>query len=396
MKSLPYGRHFLDQKDINSVLKVLKSSYLTQGPKIYETERYIANYVGSKYAVLVSSCTAGLHISHKVLNLSSKSKTILSPITFVSTANASLYSGSSVIFSDINKDSINISTKILKKEISKNSNIKCIMPVHFGGVPCDMKEINSIAKKKRIKIIEDAAHAIGAKYQSGEKVGSCKYSDLTVFSFHPVKIVAGGEGGIVTTNSKKLYLKLLEYRSHGINKDEKEPFINKKEGYSKGKKNLWFYEMKELGFHYRQTDIHSALILSQMKKISKFLKYRYKLAKRYDVFFKKHKNVELVQEKYRKLSSNHLYVIKILFDNLKINRNEFMHKLRKLNIISQVHYIPLPYHPYYKSRGYNMQKCKNAKDYYDKCLSIPLYYGLKIKEQNYIMNCISKIILKNS
>ena len=166
------------------------------------------------------------------------------------------------------------------------------MPVHFGGVPCDMEEINSIAKKKKIKIIEDAAHAIGAKYQSGEKVGSCKYSDLTVFSFHPVKIVAGGEGGIVTTNSKKLYLKLLEYRSHGINKDEKEPFINKKEGYSKGKKNLWYYEMKELGFHYRQTDIHSALILSQMKKISKFLNYRYELARRYDAFFKKHKNAK--------------------------------------------------------------------------------------------------------
>ena len=204
------------------------------------------------------------------------------------------------------------------------------MPVHFGGVPCDMKKIKSLVKKKKIRIIEDAAHAIGAKYLSGERVGSCKYSDLTVFSFHPVKIVAGGEGGIVTTNSKKLYLKLLEYRSHGISKNEKEPFINKKEGYSKGKKNLWFYEMKELGFHYRQTDIHSALILSQMKKIGKFLKNRYEQAKRYDLFFKNHKNIQLVQQEYRKFSSNHLYVIKILFKNLKINRNEFMKKLRNI------------------------------------------------------------------
>jgi UDP-4-amino-4,6-dideoxy-N-acetyl-beta-L-altrosamine transaminase len=395
-KSFPYGKHFLDQSDINSVIKVLKSPALTQGPKIYETEKYIANYVGSKYAVLVSSCTAGLHISYKALNLSSNSKTILSPITFVSTANASLYCGSKVIFSDIDENSVNLSSEILQKVLKKKSNVKCIMPVHFGGVPCDMKKINLIAKKNKIKIIEDAAHAMGAKYNTGEKVGSCKYSDLTVFSFHPVKIIAGGEGGIVTTNSKKLYLKLLEYRSHGISKNSNEPFINKQEGYSNGKKNIWFYEMKELGFHYRQTDIHSALILSQMKKINKFIKTRYNLAKKYDFFFKKHKNVKLVQEKFRKLSSNHLYVIKILFSKLKINRNDFMIKLRKLNIVTQVHYIPLPYHPYYKKKKYNLKECQVAKNYYEECLSIPLYYGLKFKEQKFIMKSISDIILKNS
>ncbi len=395
-KTFPYGKHYLDQKDINSVIKVLKGPSLTQGPKIYEAEKYIAKYVGSKYAVLVSSCTAGLHLSCKALNLNSKHKTILSPITFVSTANASLYCGSKVIFSDINEDTINLSPDGLEKKINKKNKIKCIMPVHFGGVPCDMKKISSIARKKKIRIVEDAAHAMGAKYSTGEKVGSCKYSDLTVFSFHPVKIIAGGEGGVVTTNSKKLYLKLLEYRSHGINKNQSEPFINKKEGYSKGKKNIWFYEMKELGYHYRQTDIHSALILSQMKKINKFLKTRYDLAKRYDIFFKHQKNIRLIQNKFRKFSSNHLYVIKILFSKLKINRNEFMQKLRKLNIISQVHYIPLPYHPYYKKRGYNMKDCKIAKNYYEECLSIPLYYGLKVKEQNYIMSTITKIILKNS
>ena len=395
-KIFPYGKHYLDQKDINSVIKVLKSPYLTQGPKIYETEKYIANYVGSKYAVLVSSCTAGLHISYKALNLKFNSKTVLSPITFVATGNASLYCGSKVIFSDINEDSVNLSPHSLEKVINQKSNVKCIMPVHFGGVPCDMKKINLIARRKKIKIIEDAAHAMGAKYITGEKVGSCKYSDLTVFSFHPVKIIAGGEGGIVTTNSKKLYLKLLEYRSHGISKNEHEPFINKKEGYSKGKKNLWFYEMKELGFHYRQTDIHSALILSQMKKINKFIKTRYQLAKQYDFYFKNHKNIKLVQEKYRKFSSNHLYVIKILFDKLKINRNELMLKLRKLNIVTQVHYIPLPYHPYYQKKGYNMKKCNNAKNYYEECLSIPLYYGLKVKEQRFIIKSFSDIILKNS
>lgn len=396
-KTFPYGKHYLDQNDINSVIKVLKSPSLTQGPKIYETEKYIANYVGSKYAVLVSSCTAGLHISCKALGLNVKHKSILSPITFVSTANASMYCDTKVIFSDIDEETINLSPSKLEKIISKKNNIKCIMPVHFGGLPCDMKKINFIAKKKNnIKIIEDAAHAMGATYPTGEKVGSCKYSDLTVFSFHPVKIIAGGEGGIVTTNSKKLYLKLLEYRSHGINKSNEEPFLNKKEGYTNKKKNIWFYEMKNLGFHYRQTDIHSALILSQMKKIKKFLKARYDLAKRYDVFFKKHKNIKIVQNKFRKISSNHLYVIKISFNKLKISRNDFMLKLRKFNIISQVHYIPLPYHPYYKKRGYSLVGCKNSKNYYEECLSIPIYYGLKNEEQNYIMKIISKIILKNS
>ena len=237
---------------------------------------------------------------------------------------------------------------------------------------------------------------MGATYTTGERVGSCRYSDLTVFSFHPVKIIAGGEGGVVTTNSKKLYLRLLEYRSHGINKSDKDPFLNKKEGYTNKKKNIWFYEMKNLGFHYRQTDIHSALILSQMKKIKKFLKARYDLARRYDVFFKKHKNIKIVQNKFRKISSNHLYVIKISFSKLKISRNDFMLKLRKANIISQVHYIPLPYHPYYQKKGYNLVGCKNSKNYYDECLSIPIYYGLKNEEQNYIMKIISEIILKNS
>ena len=395
-KPFPYGKHYLDKKDINSVIKVLRSPYLTQGPMINKVEKLIAKYVNSKYAVLVSSCTAGLHISCKALNINHKIKSVMSPITFVSTANANIYCGAKVEFSDIDEDSINISTKKLENTLKNNLNIKCIMPVHFGGVHCDMKKIKSIAKRRRIKIIEDAAHALGAKYLSGEKVGSCKYSDLTVFSFHPVKIIAGGEGGIITTNSKKLYLKLLEYRSHGINKNVKAPFSNKKKGYSKGKKNIWFYEMKDLGFHYRQTDIHSALILSQMNKIQKFLKARYLQSKRYDSFFNNHKNVQIIQDKYREYSSNHLYVIRINFNNLKINRNEFMLKLRKLKIITQVHYIPLPYHPYYQNMGYNMKKCTVAKKYYEECLSIPIYYGLKIKEQNYIMKVISNIILKNS
>ncbi|OUU51683.1 MAG: UDP-4-amino-4,6-dideoxy-N-acetyl-beta-L-altrosamine transaminase [Pelagibacteraceae bacterium TMED65] len=392
-KIFPYGRHYIDANDIKAVTDVLKSGMITQGPLIPKTEKKIAKYVGSKYAVLVSSCSAGLHIACKAIGMNSKHTTLTSPITFVSTANSALHCGSKVVLGDIDPNTINLSIDHIRKKIKKNK-INYFIPVHFSGLPCDMKQIHSIAKKKKIKIIEDAAHAFGSKYLSGEKVGCCKYSDIAVFSFHPVKIIAGGEAGVVTTNSKDLYIKLLEYRSHGIIKDVKENFKNKKEGYSKNKKNIWYYEMKNLGFHYRQTDIQSALIFSQMKKINKFLNYRKLLAKNYDNFFK---NISLIipyNIPFRKFSSNHLYVIKINFKKLKINRNELMKMLRKFGIITQVHYIPLNYHPYFKKMKISLHANSNAKKYYDDCLSIPLYYGLKIIEQKFIVKKILDLLEK--
>ncbi len=255
-----------------------------------------------------------------------------------------------------------------------------------------MKSIYSIARKNNIKIIEDAAHAFGSKYISGERVGSCKYSDMAVFSFHPVKIIAGGEAGVVTTNSKDMYIKLLEYRSHGIIKDDKESFKNKKEGYSKNKKNIWYYEMKNLGFHYRQTDIQSALIFSQIKKVNKFLNYRKLLAKKYDNYFTNNDLIKPYNVSMRKFSSNHLYVVNINFKKLKINRNEFMIKLRDYGITTQVHYIPLNYHPYLKKIKVFFNTKSNARKYYDNCLSIPLYYGLKINEQKFIVKKILNLL----
>jgi UDP-4-amino-4,6-dideoxy-N-acetyl-beta-L-altrosamine transaminase len=386
---IPYGKHSINNFDIRSVTSVLKSGSLTQGNYISETEKKIANYVGCKYAVLVSSATAGLHITYKALNLSKKNSLITSPITFVSTANAAFYCNSKVLFSDINEDTISLSTSILKKRLVQNkNNVKIISPVHMGGLAANMKEINKIAKVHKIKVVEDAAHAIGALYECGSKVGSCKYSDATVFSFHPVKIIASGEGGVVTTNDYKLYLKLLSLRTHGITS---ESIVNKKFGYTKGIRNLWYYEMQNLGYHYRQTEIHAALLNSQLDRIDTFLNKRKNLAKRYDQAFDGNNYIQLPQKNYRNISSNHLYILKLNFEKLKINRNDFMKKLREYNIITQVHYIPLPIHPFYKKKGYDVNKYKNSLKYYDECLSIPIYYDLSYNQQDYVISAILEL-----
>ena len=352
---IPYSRQFVDEKDIKEVVKVLKSPYLTQGPKILETEKYISKYVGSKYAVLVSSCSLGLHIACKAIDI--KKKVITTPISFVSTANSATHCGAKVIFSDIDTDTINLSPHHLSKTLKNNSNVKCVIPVHMAYASVNMKEIYNISKFNKLKIIKDAAHALGAKYENGSKVGSCKYSDMTVFSFHPVKIITGGEGGVVTTNNFKIYQKLLELRSHGIYSQNKK-FKNKSIAYTNGIKNIWYYEMSNPSFHYRITDIQSSLILSQIKKINKFLKHRKKIAIRYDQYFKKIDFINVFQEKLRSYSSNHLYILNIDFNKFSINRNKFMKYLRKKEIITQVHYIPIYYQPFYKINPYSIKKLK--------------------------------------
>ena len=280
---IPYGKHHIDAGDIKSVIKVLKSDNLTQGPLISVFENKISKYVGAKYSVVVTSCTAGLHLASIVSKLRKGKKLLTSPITFVATANSSLYCGAETIFADIDSSTINISTERIKEAISKNE-IQAIAPVHFGGLPCDMKKIREIGNKVNAVIYEDAAHAFGASFQDGSKVGSCKYSDMTVFSFHPVKSIAMGEGGVVTTNNKKIYKQLLRLRNHGIERN-KDNFIVKKRGFSNKTKNPWYYEMQELGYHYRVTDIQCALGLSQLKKINKFLSRRRELAINYDLEF---------------------------------------------------------------------------------------------------------------
>ena len=392
---IPYGKHHIDSADIKAITDVLKKGYLTQGPTISLFEKKFAKYVGAKYAVAVSSCTAGLHIAVLSTNIKKNEYLVTSSITFVASPNSAIYSNAKVILSDIDKETLNINSSKLKEAINKfrNSQIKIIMPVHFGGYPCDMKEIKKLANKHKSFLIEDAAHALGGQYKCGSKVGSCKYSDMTVFSMHPVKSIAAGEGGIITTNSKTLYKKLLKLRSHGINKND-DKFINKMQSKTNGKINPWYYEMQELGFHYRITDIQCALASSQLNKLKKFISKRRKLVSRYDNEFKNNQHIKPTQLTGRKISSLHIYVVRIDFSKLKITRAELMILLKKNNVITQVHYLPIHYHPFYNNNLYNYLNDSNSVDYYKEALTLPLYYDLSFNQQDFVIRLINKIINK--
>ena len=390
-KIIPYGKHYIDDDDIKAVENVLRYKNLTQGDEVESFEREIANYVGAKYAVAISSWTSGLHIANIALDIKENDEVITSPITFVASSNSVLYCKGKPIFSDIQKETINMCPDKLEKVINSNKNIKAIIPVHFAGVPCNMKKINGLAKKYNLSIIEDAAHALGARYLDGTMVGSCKYSDMTGFSFHPVKSIAAGEGGMITTNNYKLYKKLLRLRSHGINKlDDK--FLNIKQSETNNLSNPWYYEMQELGYNYRITDIQCALGRSQLKKLDKFIERRKELASRYDNAFMNFKNLEPIQKKYREFSSFHLYVVRINFEQIQITRAEIMTSLRKEGIYTQVHYIPVTSQPYYQELGYQTANFPDSSEFYNQALTIPLYYSLSNSDQDYVIKLLKKFI----
>ena len=392
-KKLPYSTHYIDDYDVKLVNKVLKSRFITQGKTIERFEKEISKYLGCKFAVAVSSCTAGMHIACKALGFNEKSTLLTSPISFVSSANVARFLGGKVDFVDINPDTINIDTKKLEYKIKKKKP-KIVIPVHMGGYPCEMSKLKKLSKIYNFKIVEDAAHALGSKYdlkKKNVKIGSCKYSDVTVFSLHPVKSITTGEGGIITTNNKETYLRLLRLRSHGINKLNDKP-INIKYAYTDNKLNPWYYEMRELGYHYRITDIQCALGLGQLKKLNLFLKKRKEIAKIYDKEFKKTQNISSFQGFNRNLSSNHLYIIKIDYKKIKKTRRDLMLYLEKRNIITQVHYIPIVLHPYYKKLGFDIKEFPEAKKYYDQCLSIPNYFKLSKKDQRYTINSIKSFL----
>ena len=388
--NINYSKQYLDSDDINTVAKSLKNQFLTQGPNIAEFEEKVAKYVGSKYAVAVSSCTAGLHIALKAIDFKEKDKILTSTVSFVSTSNVAYFMGGSALFLDIDKN-LGISISDLKNKI--NNKIKAIIPVHMAGCAFNMREIRNISKKYKIPIIEDCAHALGGKYPDKTMIGSCKYSDMSVFSFHPVKTITTGEGGIITTNNKKLYYRLLRLRSHGINKLN-DKFKNKKLAFTNKKRNFWYYEMTELGYHYRITDFQCALGISQLKKIKKFINYKYEICKKYDEAFKNLEGVELPQQGFRKYSSNHLYILRINFKKLGITKNELFNYLRSKKIICQVHYIPIVLHPFYQDKGFEINDYLEAKKYYEECISIPCYYNLSQKEQNFVISNIKYFIYK--
>ena len=378
---IPYGKQYIDKSDIIAVLDVLKSDYLTQGPKIKEFEDLICNYTGAKYCVAVSNGTAALHLAVKVLEILEGKEGITTPNTFVASANCMVYNNIKPIFADIDSKTYNINPDKIIEKI--NSKTKLIIPVHFAGQPCNMEKIRKIADENSLYIIEDASHAIGSRYKGGTKIGNCKYSDMTIFSFHPVKTITTGEGGAVTTNNEKLFNKLKLLRTHGITKDADLLIENP---------GPWYYEMQELGFNYRLTDIQAALGISQLNKLDKYIKRRREIVKKYNEAFKDIEWIKIPYEKEDVFSVFHLFVLQIDFDRIKKNRKEVMIELKNKGIGTQVHYIPVHTQPYYKNKfGFKWGDYPIAEDYYKKALSIPLYPMMTDKDVEYVIDSIVKI-----
>ena len=377
-----YGHQYIDDSDIEAVVNVLKSDYLTQGPSVTAFEKKICEITGAKYCVAVSNATAGLHIAVAALELGEGAEGITTPNTFLASSNCMVYNNVKPVFADIDPVSYNIDPKEIEKHISAKT--KLLIPVHFSGLPCDMEKINTIAKKNNLHVIEDAAHAIGSQYADDSYVGNCKYSDMTVFSFHPVKTITTAEGGAVTTNDEKLYQKLCMLRSHGVTKDE--GVLTKNPG-------PWYYEMQSLGFNYRMTDMQAALGVSQLNKLDFFKKRRREVIAMYNKAFADMRYLKTPYEPENVCSCFHLYVTQIDFESLGKSRAQVMKELRDKGIGTQVHYIPVPTQPYYKNTfGYKDGDYPVAEKYYEQELSLPLYPGLSDDDVNTVIKAVKEVI----
>lgn len=377
-----YGHQYIDDSDIEAVVNALKSDFLTQGPAVAKFEQEICRITGAKYCVSVSNATAGLHVAVAALELRDGSEGITTPNTFLASSNCMVYNNIRPVFADINPVSYNIDPNEIEKRITNKT--KLLIPVHFAGLPCEMDKISAIAKKHNLSVIEDAAHAIGSQYADGSYVGNCKYSDMTVFSFHPVKTITTGEGGAVTTNDEKLYQKLLMLRSHGVTKDEN--LLTKNPG-------PWYYEMQSLGFNYRMTDIQAALGCSQLQKLDFFKKRRREVVAMYNKAFVGMKYLKTPTEPENVSSCFHLYVTQIGFTALGKTRSQVMAELREKGVGTQVHYIPVPTQPYYKENyGYKDGDYPIAERYHEQELSLPLYPGLSDGDVDMVINAVKEVI----
>ncbi|HDS1210616.1 UDP-4-amino-4,6-dideoxy-N-acetyl-beta-L-altrosamine transaminase [Shewanella algae] len=384
---IPYGKQDINQQDIDNVVNVLKSDFLTQGPQVPAFERALIDHTGASYALAVNSATSALHIACLALGLGEGDWLWTSPITFVASANCGLYCGAQVDFVDIDPSTYNMCPKQLEEKLIKakaeGKLPKVVVPVHLCGQPCDMEAIANLAKEYNFKVIEDASHAIGGKYK-GFPIGNCEYSDITVFSFHPVKIVTTAEGGAVMTNQKALADKVALLRSHGITRDPAQM-----KGESHGG---WYYEQIDLGFNYRMTELQAALGVSQMQRLEEFISSRHKLARIYD---EKLKNLPIVLpfQLENTYSGLHLYVIRLQLNEIEKTHKQVFEELREKGVGVNLHYIPVHTQPYYKSMGFSCGDFPEAEKYYQDAISIPMFHGMTSEQQEKVVAVLSEVLV---
>ena len=370
---IPYGKQTIEQDDIQAVVDVLKSDFLTTGPKIAEFEQTVADYVGAKYAVAISNGTSALHAACFAAGIGPGDEVITTPLTFAASANCVLYCGGTPVFADVDPKTYNIDPDDIRRKITDRT--KAIIAVHLAGQPCDMDAIHSIAREHGLIVIEDGAHALGSVYK-GKKVGSL--SDMTTFSFHPVKPITTGEGGMIVTDNEDFYKKMILFRSHGITRDDS--MMTRNDG-------PWFYQQFDLGYNYRITDIQCALGCSQMKKLDRFLARRKEIVARYNEAFADCDNIITPYQLSDTESGWHLYIVQVK----NCDRRQVFENMREKGIGVNVHYIPVYMHPYYQEHGYENVHCANAEEIYSHIISLPLYPGLTSEQQDYVIDTLKSL-----
>ena len=379
---IPYGRQDISQADIDAVLDVLQSDLLTQGPKLPAFEQRVADHVGAKYALAVNSATSALHIACKALELGTGDSLWTTPVTFVASANCGLYCGAKVDFVDIDPRTYNLCPQALESKLKKAEQDGCLpkvlVPVHLSGQPCDMAGIHKLSQRYGFRIIEDASHAIGGKYQA-EYIGNCRYSDITVFSFHPVKIVTTAEGGMVLTNNSDLAREMDLLRSHGVTRDQR-LMTHEPDG-------PWYYQQIALGYNYRMTELQAALGLSQMDRLETFVSRRHQLANQYDELLKA-LPVTLPWQHPDSYSGLHLYVVRLQLDYIKKSHREVFESLRQQGIGVNLHYIPVHTQPYYQALGFQPDDFPNAMAYYGEAISLPMFPTMTDAQQNEVVQAL--------